>query len=202
MRLGGVSVPCQGHSTNLISWWQWVSPTCISDLWWISGCVSPNKVDWGFKEEVQVKGFDGKPEMAVGSGSITLTDHRGNRQTLNDVVYVPEIYNSTSLNFRSFTARDSGRCSDPFTFLIDSRKETELLLAINNVHLRFVTGSTELPVFSRQKLHLWIICGTTLANHRCPTLFCIATGCASLFYSRSSRRHIPVSASSTRTSHP
>jgi len=43
-----------------------------------------------FKTEVQVKGFDGKPEMAVGSGSITLTDHRGNRQTLNDVVYVPE----------------------------------------------------------------------------------------------------------------
>jgi hypothetical protein len=43
-----------------------------------------------FEQEVQVKGFDGKPEMAVGSGSITLTDHRGNRQTLNDVVYVPE----------------------------------------------------------------------------------------------------------------
>ena len=42
-----------------------------------------------FKEEVQVKGFDGNPEMAVGSGSITLTDHRGNRLTLNDVVYVP-----------------------------------------------------------------------------------------------------------------
>src|SRR5271155_3300437 len=32
-----------------------------------------------YKEEVQVKGFDGKPEVAVGSGSITLTDHRGNR---------------------------------------------------------------------------------------------------------------------------
>src|SRR5271156_2073590 len=43
-----------------------------------------------FKEEVQVKGFDGKPEVAVGSGSITLTDHRSNRQTLNDVIYVPE----------------------------------------------------------------------------------------------------------------
>jgi hypothetical protein len=28
--------------------------------------------------------------MAIGTGSITLTDHRRNRQTLNDVVYVPE----------------------------------------------------------------------------------------------------------------
>jgi hypothetical protein len=43
-----------------------------------------------FSEEVQVKQFDGKPEMDVGSESITLTDNRGNRQTLNDVVYVPE----------------------------------------------------------------------------------------------------------------
>src|SRR5271170_4483306 len=43
-----------------------------------------------FKEEVQVKGFDSKPEMAVGSGSITLMDYCGNRQTLNDVIYVPE----------------------------------------------------------------------------------------------------------------
>ena len=43
-----------------------------------------------FKEEVQVKGFDGKPEVAVGTGSITLTDNSGNRQTLTDVVYVPE----------------------------------------------------------------------------------------------------------------
>ena len=43
-----------------------------------------------FKEEVQVKGFDGKPEVAVGPGSITLTYHRGNRQTLNDVIYIPE----------------------------------------------------------------------------------------------------------------
>jgi len=41
-----------------------------------------------FKEEVQVKGFDGKPELAVGSGSVTLMDHYGNRQTLHDVVYV------------------------------------------------------------------------------------------------------------------
>jgi hypothetical protein len=43
-----------------------------------------------FKEEVQVNGFGGKPEVAVGSGSITLIDSYGNRQTLNDVVYVPE----------------------------------------------------------------------------------------------------------------
>ena len=42
-----------------------------------------------FKNQVQVKDFDGKPEVAVGSGSITLTDYRGNRQTLNNVVYVP-----------------------------------------------------------------------------------------------------------------
>jgi len=41
-----------------------------------------------FKEEVQVKEFDGKPEVAVGSGSITLIDHYGNRQTIHDVVYV------------------------------------------------------------------------------------------------------------------
>jgi len=33
---------------------------------------------------------DGKPEMGVGSKPITLTDNRGNKQTLNDVVYVPE----------------------------------------------------------------------------------------------------------------
>ena len=32
-----------------------------------------------FKDKVQVKGFDSKPEVAVGSGSITLTDYRGNR---------------------------------------------------------------------------------------------------------------------------
>src|SRR5271155_5151152 len=50
-----------------------------------------------FKEEVQVKGFDGKPEVAVGSGSITLTDKRGNRQTLNDVVYVPKCTEQTLL---------------------------------------------------------------------------------------------------------
>ena len=43
-----------------------------------------------FKEKVQVNGFGGKPEVAVGSGSITLMDSYGNRQTLNDVVYVPE----------------------------------------------------------------------------------------------------------------
>src|SRR5271154_5971767 len=43
-----------------------------------------------FKEEVEVKGFGGKPEMAIGIGTITLTDHQGNRQTLNDVVYVPD----------------------------------------------------------------------------------------------------------------
>jgi len=42
-----------------------------------------------FKEEVQVKGFDRKPEVAIGSGSVTLVDHYGNRQTLHDVVYVP-----------------------------------------------------------------------------------------------------------------
>src|SRR5579859_6095309 len=43
-----------------------------------------------FKEKVQVNGFGGKPEVAVGSGSITLMDSYGNRQTLNDVVYIPE----------------------------------------------------------------------------------------------------------------
>src|SRR5271170_8137406 len=43
-----------------------------------------------FKEDVQVKGFDAKPEMAVGSGSITSTDNCGNRLTLNGVVYVPQ----------------------------------------------------------------------------------------------------------------
>ena len=41
-----------------------------------------------FKDQVQVKGFDGKSEVAVESGSITLTDYHDNRQTLNDVVYV------------------------------------------------------------------------------------------------------------------
>jgi transposase InsO family protein len=43
-----------------------------------------------FEEEVEVKGFAGKLEMAIGFGSLTLTDHQGNRQTLNDVVYVPD----------------------------------------------------------------------------------------------------------------
>src|SRR5271170_1110345 len=33
---------------------------------------------------------DGKPEVAVGSGSIILTDNWGNRQTLNNVVYISE----------------------------------------------------------------------------------------------------------------
>jgi transposase InsO family protein len=37
-----------------------------------------------------VKGFAGKKEMAIGYGSLTLTDDQGNRQTLNDVVYVPD----------------------------------------------------------------------------------------------------------------
>ena len=41
-----------------------------------------------FKDQVQVKGFDSKPEVAVGSGSITLIDYCGNKQTLNDVAYV------------------------------------------------------------------------------------------------------------------
>src|SRR5271170_1104551 len=43
-----------------------------------------------FQDEVEVKGFAGKKEMAIGYGSLTLTDDQGNRQTLNDVVYVPD----------------------------------------------------------------------------------------------------------------
>ena len=37
-----------------------------------------------------VNGFTGKKETAVGQGSITLTDPRGNEKVLEDVVYVPD----------------------------------------------------------------------------------------------------------------
>ena len=43
-----------------------------------------------FTNQVQVKGFSGKPEVAQGTGSITLIDRTGKRVTLKDVVYVPE----------------------------------------------------------------------------------------------------------------
>jgi len=43
-----------------------------------------------FTNQVRVKGFAGKTELARGTGSITLTDHSGKRITLKDVVYVPE----------------------------------------------------------------------------------------------------------------
>jgi reverse transcriptase-like protein/integrase-like protein/Pol polyprotein/LTR polyprotein gag-polypeptide-like protein len=43
-----------------------------------------------FNEGVQVAGFNGKPEIAKGFGSITLTDRNNSTITLNDVVYVPE----------------------------------------------------------------------------------------------------------------
>ena len=43
-----------------------------------------------FTNQVRVKGFAGKTELARGTGSITLTDRSGKRITLKDVVYVPE----------------------------------------------------------------------------------------------------------------
>ena len=43
-----------------------------------------------FTNQVRVKGFTGKTELAWGTESITLTDRSGKQITLKDVVYVPE----------------------------------------------------------------------------------------------------------------
>jgi hypothetical protein len=43
-----------------------------------------------FTNQVRVKGFAGKTELARGTGSITLTDRSGKQITLKEVVYVPE----------------------------------------------------------------------------------------------------------------
>jgi hypothetical protein len=43
-----------------------------------------------FSNQVQVKGFNGKAEIARGIGSITLTDNISNRYILKDIVYIPE----------------------------------------------------------------------------------------------------------------
>ena len=43
-----------------------------------------------FTNQVRVKGFAGKTELARGTGFLTLTDRTGKRITLKDVVYVPE----------------------------------------------------------------------------------------------------------------
>src|SRR6266496_2077909 len=43
-----------------------------------------------YTQEVEVKGFGGKSEIAHGYGSIILTDTVGNKYTLNNVVYVPD----------------------------------------------------------------------------------------------------------------
>jgi hypothetical protein len=43
-----------------------------------------------FTDQIRVKGFAGKSELARGTGSVILTDKSGKRFNLKDVVYVPE----------------------------------------------------------------------------------------------------------------
>jgi hypothetical protein len=56
----------------------------------------PHKSDLRFfveKTVGEVKGFDGKAQMALGIGSVALMDATGNRIILHDVCYVPGIEN-------------------------------------------------------------------------------------------------------------
>ena len=70
--------------------------TTSSNSWIVDSAanayITPYKSDLRFfieKTIGEVKGFGGKKQMALGIGSVTLTDAIGNRLILNNVCYVP-----------------------------------------------------------------------------------------------------------------
>ena len=89
-----------------------------------------------FTNQVRVKGFAGKTDLARGTGTIMLTDHTGKGITLKDVVYVPEspdqilslmkLRREQSADFW-FTATETFKISFPYDVLFSGKSVNDIL---------------------------------------------------------------------------